>query len=283
MKVSLDKIYEKALSMSLVQKSKAFVKRTVKMPDIPKHINMVADKAQTIMNQPLAHDECPIPEERETEKSSSHIFRSILGRPNKAPALNPGNGSAPSCVNGGTRKKVSAYKMGEYKITENDSDDLLWEMHFGMGALKEGKCFRKGQILFLGSARDERPGFLTGEFLDHLKPLPCWLKTRYYFSGFHIRRCDSGEKVSENEMRLWADDLNRHNAHKEYHQKHAPIFKTNGPDGNYEEVSYALNNYEIVIKRNGNSVLEKKWDPQPGEQRQLFNHGRYFVYRPIGN
>jgi hypothetical protein len=275
MKVSIDKIYEKALSMSLIQKSKAFVKRTVKMPDIPRYINMAADKAQTIMNQPLAHDECPIPEESDTERSSSRIFRSIFGRPNKAPALNPGSGNAPSSANEGTRKKVSAYKMGEYKITENDSDELLWEMHFGMGALKEGKCFRKGQILFLGPSRDERPGFLTGEFLDRLKPLPCWLKTRYYFSGSHVRRCDSWEKVSENEMRLWADDLKRHNARKEDHQEHAPIFKTDGPDGNNIDASYALKNYEIVITGNG-TVLWKK----SGTHNRV-NSGRCLIMEDI--
>ena len=275
MKVSIGKFYEKALSMSLVQKSKAFVKRTVKMPDIPKYINMVANKKQTIVNQPLAHDQCSIPEGRETEKSSSHIFRSILSWPNKAPALNPGNGSAPSCVNGGIHKKVSVYKMGEYKITENNSDDLLWEMHFGMGAIKEGKCFRKGQILFLGPARDERPGFLTGEFLDHLKPLPSWLKTRYYFSGSHIRRCDSGEKVSENEMRLWTDDLKRHNAHKEDHQKHAPIFKTNSPDGSDIDTSYALKNYEIVITGN-ETVFWKK----SGTHNRV-NSGRCLIMEDI--
>jgi len=63
--------------------------------------------------------------------------------------------------------------MGEYKITENNSDDLLWEMHFGMSALKEGRCFRKEQILFLVLARNERPVFLKGEYLDQIKPFPC--------------------------------------------------------------------------------------------------------------
>ena len=229
MKVSVFKIYEKALSTFVVQKSMAIFKRPFKMPDMPKFMNMAADKEHTIMEPPLVHDECPIPEERETEKSSSHVFRSILSWPKISLSPNPYNDSEISFVKKGTHKKVSIYKMGEYKITENNSDDLLWEMHFGMGALKEGKCFRKGQILFLGPARDERPGFLKGEYLDHIKPFPCWLKTRYYFSGFHIRRCDTREKVSEHEMRMWANIPERYLPHREDHQKHDPILKTSRP------------------------------------------------------
>ena len=275
MKVSVFKIYEKAISTFVVQKSIAIFKRPFKVPDMPKFMNMEADKEHTIMEPPLVHDEYPIPEERETEKPSSQIFRSILFWPNKSLAPHPCYGGKSSFVTGGTYKKVSFYKMGEYKITEKDSDDLLWEIHFGMGALKEGKCFRKGQILFLGPARDERPGFLTGEFLDHIKPFPCWMKTRYYCLGFHIRRCDTGEKVSEHEMRLWVNNPVRHLACKGDPQKHDPILKANGPDGNDIDVSYALKNYEIAIKGNG-MVLWKK----SGTHNRV-NSGRCLIMEDI--
>jgi hypothetical protein len=46
---------------------------------------------------------------------------------------------------------------------------LSWEAHFGLGALQEGKCFRKGMILFIGPAEGDRPGYLKKDFLDHLK------------------------------------------------------------------------------------------------------------------
>ena len=251
MKVPIYKIYKKALSMFAAHKSMAIIKWPAKLPDMPKFMNMAADKEHTIMEPPLVHEECSIPEERETEKSSSHVFRSIISWPKISQPPKLYNDSKISFVNKGNLKKASIYKMGEYKITENNSDDLLWEMHFGMGALKEGKCFRKGQILFLGPARDERPGFLKGEYLDHIKAFPCWLKTQYYFSGFHIRRCDTRGKVSEHEMRMWANIPERYLPHREDHQKHDPTLKANGPDGNNIDVSYALKNYEIVIKGNG--------------------------------
>jgi len=275
MKVPLYKIYKKVHSSFVLQKSMSIFKWPVKVPDILNEINVVAKKEQTIMKQPLIHDECPIPEELETEKSSGQIFRSILSWPKVSLSSNPYNDSETSFVKKGTHKKVSLYKMGEYKIIENNSDDLLWEMHFGMGALKEGKCFRKGQILFLGPARDERPGYLKGEYLDHIKPFPCWHKTRYYFSGFHIRRCDTGEKVSEHEMRMWANIPERYLAHREDHQKHDPILKTAGPDGNNREISYALNNYEIVIKGNG-MVLWKR----SGTHNRV-NSGRCIIMEDI--
>jgi hypothetical protein len=257
MKFPIYKIYVKVLSGIAVLKSMAFFKRTVKVPDIHKHIKTAAVKEQAIIKQQLVHDECPISEERETKTSSSHIFQRILRWPNISPIPASCHGSAPSYVIEGTHKKVSIYKMGEYKITEKDSDELLWEMHFGMGALKEGKCFRKGQILFLGPACDERAGFLKGEFLDHIKPFPCWLKTRFYCPGPHIRRCDTGKKVSAHEMLRWANDPEHHLTRKAYRQKNHPHLKRNGPDENTIEVSYSLNDHEIVKKGNG-VVLWKK-------------------------
>lgn len=257
MKIPIYKIYKKVHSSFVLQKSMSIFKWPVKVPDILKDINVASYKEQDIMKRPLVHDECHISEEQEAEKSTSYIFRSILSWPIVSLTPNPHNDSETSFVKKGTYNKASIYKMGEYKITENNYDDLLWEMHFGMGGLKEGKCFRKGQILFLGPARHERSGFLKGEYLDDMKHFPCWLKTRFYFSGFHIRRCDTGEKVSEHEMRMWTNIPERYPTYREDHQKHDPIFKTTGPDGNNCEISYALNNYEIVIKGNG-MVLWKR-------------------------
>lgn len=39
---------------------------------------MISNKEHTIMKQPLIQYECPIPEEREMEKPSSHIFHDVL-------------------------------------------------------------------------------------------------------------------------------------------------------------------------------------------------------------
>jgi hypothetical protein len=190
-------------------------------------------------------------------RKSMTIFKQSVKVLDMPLAPDPCIGGETSFVNGGIHKKVSIYKMGEYKITEKYSDDLQWEMHFGMGALKEGKCFKKGQILFLGTARDERSGFLKGEFLDHIKPFPCWLKTRYYCPEPHIRRCDTGKKVSEPEMRQWVNDPGHHSARKADRQQHDLHLKTSSLDESTIEVSYALNNHEIVKKGNG-MVLWKR-------------------------
>jgi hypothetical protein len=252
MKIPIYKIYEKVFSMFLVRKIISIFNWPVKVTD-----KYSDDKEHCIMKQPLVHDECPIPEKREAEKSSRQIFRGILSWSNMSLAPDPCNGAGPSFVNAGSHKKASIYKMGEYKITEYNSDDLLWEIHFGMGALKEGKCFRKGQILFLSPTHDERPGFLKGEFLDHLKPLPCWQKTRYYCPGIHIRRCDNGKKVSEHEMYLWGNDPELRLEHKADHQNHDLKLKTSDLDENTIEVSYALNNHEIVKKENGKLLWKR--------------------------
>jgi hypothetical protein len=46
--------------------------------------------------------------------------------------------------------KKNIYKLSEYKIIESDTGELRWEAHFGLGALQEGRCFKKGTILFIG-------------------------------------------------------------------------------------------------------------------------------------
>ena len=73
-----------------------------------------------------------------------------------------------------------AYKLAEYKIIENVYGDLSWECHFGLGTLKNGKCFINGDILYFKPSDNTGPGFLKGEFLDHLNRLPKWQKTKYY-------------------------------------------------------------------------------------------------------
>ena len=37
------------------------------------------------------------------------------------------------------------------------------------------------------------PGFLKGEFLDHLNKLPKWEKTKYYCTSYKIYECKTGQ------------------------------------------------------------------------------------------
>jgi hypothetical protein len=85
-----------------------------------------------------------------------------------------------------------AYKLAEYKIIEYGYGDLWWESHFGLGTLKSGKCFINGDILFIKPNNSTGPGFLKGEFLDHLNKLSKWQKTEFYCTSYKIYECESG-------------------------------------------------------------------------------------------
>ena len=88
----------------------------------------------------------------------------------------------------------TAYRLGEYKIIEYEHGDLWWETHIGLGSSKSGKCFINGDILFIKPSDSMEPGFLKGEFLDHLYKLPKWEKTKYYCASYKIYGCKSGRK-----------------------------------------------------------------------------------------
>ena len=70
--------------------------------------------------------------------------------------------------------KTNIFKLGEYKIIESDDRYLKWETHSGIGEIKEGRCFQKGSILFIGPPESRRDGFLKFEFMAHLKGFPDW-------------------------------------------------------------------------------------------------------------
>ena len=80
----------------------------------------------------------------------------------------------------------TSYRLTEYKIIENEHGDLWWETHIGLGSLKSGKCFINGDILFIKPSDSTEPGFLKGEFLDHLNKLPKWEKTKYFCTSYVI-------------------------------------------------------------------------------------------------
>ncbi len=91
--------------------------------------------------------------------------------------------------------KETIYRLGEYKIIESDTGQLMWEAHFGFGESEKGRCFRKGSVLFIGSAENCRNGFLKGEFLDDLKKYPKWGKTKFYCIGVCVHHCKNGKSV----------------------------------------------------------------------------------------
>jgi hypothetical protein len=149
--------------------------------------------------------------------------------------------------------KGSEYRLGEYKIVEYEDGELSWESHFGFAALREGRCFVKGKILFLGPWFNEEAGFFKREYRDHLRKLPRWTKTEYYILHFKIYNCQTGEKVSQEELRRAAFREAIQGTRKPLEHPGG-----SGPQENAREVSYALNRYEMVKKQEG-EVLWKSY------------------------
>jgi len=136
-----------------------------------------------------------------------------------------------------------SYRLIEYKITESFSDFLWWESHFGLGSLKRGQCFIRGNILFIEFSDIVEDGFLKMEFGEQLDRLPKWEKTKYYCSNYSIYDCKIGNKPSLQEM--------THLARKSYMKQSNMI----QPEIR-EDISYRLGRYEIIEKNNGQICWE---------------------------
>lgn len=91
----------------------------------------------------------------------------------------------------------TSYGLGRFEIIEKKNGEIWWETHAGFGRLRAGKCFIVGEILFIGPYKTEKPGFLKGEFIEHLNKLPKWEKTKYYCSSYSIYNCKTG-RMSRN-------------------------------------------------------------------------------------
>ena len=150
--------------------------------------------------------------------------------------------------------KENFYKLGEYKIIESDTGELKWEAHFGLGEFQEGRCFRKGTILFIGPAESQHNGFLKLEFAAHLKGFPDWLKTKHYCEIPDIFHCKTGKKVSREEMRFWMFDQGREGETTGFSDKPGDDSNNSPSLISRENVDFRLQRYEINKKSNGQVV-----------------------------
>jgi hypothetical protein len=153
----------------------------------------------------------------------------------------------------------TAYRLTEYKIIENEHGDLWWETHIGLGSLKSGKCFINGDILFLKSSDSIGPGFLKGEFLDHLNKLPKWEKTKYYCASYKIYECKSGSRkplFEGMDSRLQNKAILRKNGstQKEVAKSARKSVEVNTID----HISYKLRRYEIIEKNDGQLLWKSR-------------------------
>ena len=93
------------------------------------------------------------------------------------------------------RIKKTLYRLSEYRITEYADGSLCWTSHYGFASEREGRCFLVGNILFFGPWMSEDAGFFKREFLDRLKDLPVWDKTKYYSPPVEIYSCTGDGKI----------------------------------------------------------------------------------------
>ena len=165
-----------------------------------------------------------------------------------------------------------AYKLSEYKIIEHLDGDLWWESHFGLGTLKTGKCFINKDILFIKPSDNTGPGFLKGEFLDHLKKLPRWEKTKFYCTSFKIYECKSGKTKSlfkGTYSRLQNETIlknNESNLKEVTNNKYKSIKADRSRD-----LSYKIGRYEIIERNNGQLL----WKTYGGLNR--LKEGRCYI------
>jgi hypothetical protein len=96
-------------------------------------------------------------------------------------------------MRGGYMSKDTSYRLGRFEIIEKKNNEIWWETHAGFGRFRAGKCFIVGEVLFIGPYQTEEPGFLKGEFIEHLNKYPKWEKTKYYCSSYFIYSCKTGK------------------------------------------------------------------------------------------
>lgn len=158
---------------------------------------------------------------------------------------------------------MALYKLGEYKIIESDTGDLRWEAHLGLGELQEGKCYKKGTILFIGPGESKSNGFLKLEFRDHLKAYTEWMKTKYFCRDLDIFHCKTGKRVSRGEMRLWMFDQKRGEGAISFYDRSADHSNDLLSLTLSDIFDFRLQKYEINLKPNG-QVLWRKYEGQSG-------------------
>ncbi|MEJ2658302.1 MAG: hypothetical protein P8012_14095 [Desulfobacterales bacterium] len=157
--------------------------------------------------------------------------------------------------------KESFYRLDEYKIIESDTGELRWGAHFGMGRLQEGRCFKKGMILFIGPAESDRIGFLKGEFINHLKQFPEWLKTKYYCRGFEVYHCSTGKRLAKEEMQLWMVGRGVDEEGRIFKEKPGQCWDDISTKRATGDIAFMLHKYEIIKKANGQMIWKTHVGP----------------------
>ncbi len=118
------------------------------------------------------------------------------------------------------------YRLAQYQIIQKSSGEICWKSHGGFAAAKKGKCFVEGDILFIGPSEEEETGFLKNEFLEYLRQLPQWEKTKFYCPSFTLHACKGGraQDTRSETTRRRIDERNRRESSKDAPFEEASFF-----------------------------------------------------------
>jgi len=92
------------------------------------------------------------------------------------------------------------YRLKDYRICRLANGRIWWEAHSEFGSQISGPCYIWGDILLIGKRCHEEIGFLKSEFLDSLRKLPPWQKTRYYCFASALLDVHTGHVVNEDRL-----------------------------------------------------------------------------------
>jgi hypothetical protein len=146
--------------------------------------------------------------------------------------------------------KKTMYRLGEYRINEYENGLLWWEAHHGFGAQRSGKCFLADDILIVGNWSHEKNGYLKGEFLDQLRELPAWNKTKYYCFAVELSEVATGRGLQEKSLEQLVSLANIKKAGAE-----APVEDNPG--------TFRLGKYQITVAADG----QLSWQAHGGMKR----------------
>ncbi len=93
-----------------------------------------------------------------------------------------------------------SYRLKDYRICQLANGRLWWEAHSEFGSQISGPCYIWGDILVIGVRCNEEIGFLKSEFLDSMRKLPVWRKTRYYCVASKLLDVNTGTVVNEDRL-----------------------------------------------------------------------------------
>jgi hypothetical protein len=126
-----------------------------------------------------------------------------------------------------------SYRLNNYRIIVYDDVLVRWEHHAPLGMARSGRCYFFGDVLIIGQKSSDEDGFLIGEFLDSLKKMPPWVRTRYYCFAGELLDTATGQGLVDETVERFSSLASR------FAHTHAEVARPG---------AYRLGNYRITVE-----------------------------------